>query len=105
MKPIELKIKKEQLNLIVQLLNKSLQRTPRDSTDRFMQSLCKELNIKMSKKNIDKCDAEKPFKVSIKYHQGFVLHAMTSAGMGSPEFGEYEKNLIRMVFNEIDKQL
>lgn len=105
MNTIEFKLNTEQLSVVISALNKITGVVRTDKNDKYLQSICTEINKKLSAKAISKCDSKKDFKIPVKYHEGFILHQIMDTVREANGYGVYERNAALKIFNEIDRQL
>lgn len=108
MQKIELKVNSDKLNVIITVLNRGNENLihATDIGQKATRSVIHEMLCQLSKKNIDKSDSQKQFKITLKYHQGYMLREKL-LGFGSVYSQEsiYEKSLANTMAIKIHEQL
>ncbi|WP_313253145.1 hypothetical protein [Empedobacter sp.] len=109
MKKIELKVNNDKLNVLVELLNFAYSKSTQeqDYSTRMLKSMYIKILKSLSKKNIDKIDVRKEFKLSFEYHYFAVIFETLQGALDGDFFKDdtYKTALIRTMSNQIHQQL
>lgn len=104
MEKIKLKISLDQLKLINTFLTEILSHKPTNPVFKAMHSILRQTSIKLQKKQIDKVSTKDKFNVNFYYHEAYQLSHVLQMHLNFAE-GEYEKNMILKMFNELNQSL
>lgn len=108
MKKVELKVNSDKLNVIITVLNRGNEALihATDTSHKATRSIIYEMLCQLSKKNIDKSDSQHQFKISLKYHQAFMLREklLGFSSIYSQE-NPYEKSIASTMATKIHEQL
>ncbi|MGV0830308.1 hypothetical protein ACTS9C_15895 [Empedobacter brevis] len=109
MQKVELKVNSDKLNVLIELLNFAYSESTikQDYPSRMIKSMYIKILKSLSKKNIDKIDVRKEFKLSFEYHYFAVIFETLQAALDGDFFKDdtYKTALIRTMSNQIHQQL
>ncbi|MGV0830736.1 hypothetical protein ACTS9D_00755 [Empedobacter brevis] len=109
MQKVELKVNSDKLNLIIELLNYMSNENSKNNCidSKFHGSIFLKLLKQLSKKNIDKIDVQKEFKLSFEYHYGYIIFEALQTALEYNHFASnpYKSSLTRTMSNQIHQQL
>ncbi|MDM1074220.1 hypothetical protein HX001_17175 [Empedobacter brevis] len=108
MQKVALIVNSDKLNLMIAVLNKYNNELNYETDISFKatRSIVHELLCDLSRKSINKSTTQKPFKLSLKYYQAFILRGRLQ-GFGS-DYNQnpiYEKTIANIMVSEINLQL
>lgn len=103
---IILKTKTQHLQLVINNYYNSYEHPVVDRVNKVVESISRDIMLKLERKLITKRKESKAFKITLKYHEAFAL-LETCKSWQSETFtsNDYEINVYRLIINEIDKQL
>lgn len=106
MKKIEFKVNADKLNIMIEALNYMSATFVQSQipSAKMIASIVVELLKLLSKKNIDKLDVQKQFKLSFKYYQAYVLCEMLQKYSLMSE-NVYTRTVLDKIVTQIDTQL
>ena len=109
MQKVELKVNSDKLNVLIELLNFAYSKSTikQDYPSRMIKSMYIKILKSLSKKNIDKIDVRKEFKLSFEYHYFAVIFETLQGALDGDFFKDdtYKTALIRTMSNQIHQQL
>lgn len=108
MQKVELKVNSDKLNLMIAVLNKYNNELnyETDISYKATRSIVHELLCELIKKSINKSTAQKPFKLSLKYYQAFILSGRLQGFCCDYNQNPiYEKTIANIMVSEINLQL
>ncbi|QKX04865.1 hypothetical protein HN014_08025 [Aquimarina sp. TRL1] len=99
---VKLKITLSQLEVLNQVfshLNYHIQDA------KVLRSILLPVAIKLATKAVNAKPSKKTFKISIKYHEAYYMHRFLSIYFDATSLGEYQKNAVRSIYNQLDQIL
>jgi hypothetical protein len=103
--PVQITIKHAHLEALLRAFDDFSWRTDLTPELKASQELCLEMYKVFYKKEIDKRDSDKWFKINLKYYQAFALWNFTSIAENAFPAISFERTALRIIKNQIHKQL
>jgi len=109
MQKVELKVNSDKLNVLIELLNFAYSESTikQDYPSRMIKSMYIKILKSLSKKNIDKIDIQKEFKLLFEYHYFVVIFETLQGALEYEHYKSdpYKNSLTRTMSNQIHQQL
>lgn len=109
MQKVALIVNSDKLSVLVELMNFAYSKstTEQDYPNRMLKSMYIKILKSLSKKNIDKIDVQKEFKLTFEYHYFAVIFETLQGALDGNFFKDdpYKTSLTRTMSNQIHQQL